>query len=89
MTIFYLLTRRMTRSRRENESPARVPYGIAIALGAFALLLIDRGSGSVERSLPPVHLSDDDVRDSAALSMLVHAGDASRDAGHLDAVQRS
>ena len=54
---FYLLIRWLTGRRKEAAAPARVPYGIAIALGAFAMLLVNRGSGSGERPLPPVHIN--------------------------------
>jgi prepilin peptidase CpaA len=61
VAILYLLIRWPTRRRREDATPARIPYGIAIALGAFAMLLLDHGSGSGERPLPAVHLNKPQV----------------------------
>jgi len=56
VAIVYFLIRVLTGRRRKRDSPARIPYGIAIALGGFAVLLITRGSAAGDRPLPAIHL---------------------------------
>lgn len=54
VAIAYLLSRPLRRSSGTTKN-ARIPYGIAIALGGIALVLLQRGAfHHGERRLPPV-----------------------------------
>lgn len=48
----------VTRPFRKSGKNARVPYGIAIAIGALAMVLVERGTFSRhERPLPPIRIN--------------------------------
>jgi prepilin peptidase CpaA len=66
VAIVYLSIRSLKGWSNKDARRARVPYGIAIAVGAFALLLITRGSGAGERPLPAIHLVKQQPYHSAA-----------------------
>jgi prepilin peptidase CpaA len=53
----YLVSRPFRRGAK-NSRNTRVPYGIAIALGALAMVFIDRGAPRYhERPLPPIKIN--------------------------------
>lgn len=52
------LASRPFRRRAKSSKHTRVPYGIAIALGALAMVLLDRGAPRHhERPLPPIRIN--------------------------------
>jgi prepilin peptidase CpaA len=56
------LASRPFRRRSQSMKNTRVPYGIAIALGALAMVLLDRGAaGHHERPLPPIRINPSHV----------------------------
>jgi prepilin peptidase CpaA len=55
VAILYLLSRPFRRRISGSRKSARVPYGIAIAVGSLAMVLVQRGAFTrQERPLPPV-----------------------------------
>lgn len=56
VAVLYLLSRPFRRGRASARN-ARIPYGVAIALGALALVLVDRGAFQPhQRALPPIRI---------------------------------
>ena len=57
VAIGYMISRPFRRNA-QNTRKTRIPYGIAIALGAVLMVLLDRGSlGHHERPLPPIRIN--------------------------------
>ena len=57
VAIAYMVTRPFRRNAR-NARNTRIPYGIAIALGAILMLLLERGTfARHERPLPPIRIN--------------------------------
>lgn len=57
VAIGYMISRPFRRNA-QNTRNTRIPYGIAIALGAVAMVLLDRGTISHhERPLPPIRIA--------------------------------
>jgi prepilin peptidase CpaA len=57
VAIGYMISRPFRRNSK-NTRNTRIPYGIAIALGAVLMVLLDRGnSAHHERPLPPISLT--------------------------------
>ena len=57
VAVSYLVSRPFRR-RAKSSKNSRVPYGIAIALGALVMVLLDRGTFSHhERPLPPIRIA--------------------------------
>ena len=59
VAIFYLSIRFLKGWPMRRGKAVRVPYGIAISIGALALLLIARDGGARERPLPGIPLLKD------------------------------
>jgi prepilin peptidase CpaA len=56
VAVGYMLSRPFRRHAKGMKS-TRIPYGIAIALGALAMVVLDRGTlGHHERPLPPIRI---------------------------------
>ena len=57
VAITYMLSRPFRRNAR-NTRNTRIPYGIAIALGAILMVILDRGTfAHHERPLPPIRIN--------------------------------
>jgi prepilin peptidase CpaA len=57
VALVYLASRLFRGGDTGRKSQTRIPYGVAIALGALVLILLDpRVSGSRDRALPPINI---------------------------------
>jgi prepilin peptidase CpaA len=56
VAIVYLVSRPFRRAPK-NLKNSRIPYGIAIALGALGMVFLARGLGHHDRSLPPIKIN--------------------------------